>query len=79
MRDHNILRQDFKSVIYYGCALEYNKISVCDLRRVLPEYRDKKDGMYQVDASSSQMKFSKIYRNIDDALDKIFEIVEGTS
>ena len=59
--------------------IDYNKISICDLRRMLPEYRDRKEGMYQVDASGSQLKFSKIYKNIDDALDKFFEIVQGTS
>ena len=79
MRDHQIIRQDFKSVIYYGAAIDYNKISICDLRRMLPEYRVIKVGRYQVEASGSQLKFSKIYKNIDDALDKFFEIVQGTS
>ena len=68
------MRQDYKAVVFAGCAVEYKNISLCDLRQVLNHYRGYTSGVYQVHSDNSRCKFSKIFKDIDEAVDKFIEL-----
>ena len=67
-------RQDYKAVIFSGCAIEYKKISLCDLRHTLSQYRNRPIGAYQVHSDNSRCKYSNIFKDIDEAVDKFIEL-----
>ena len=62
------IKSDYKSVLFAGCAIEYRDISLCNLAH----YVSSRTGYYQV--HSKKMKFSKIYKNIDDAVDIFIQL-----
>jgi hypothetical protein len=65
------VKADYKSVLFSGCAIEYKDISLCNLA----DYTSLRSGMsrtYQV--HSRKMKFSKIYKNIDEAVSVFLEL-----
>lgn len=62
--------EDYKSVIFSGCSIEYNKIHICNLRNY--NKRIVADNEYQV--WSDKHKEYKIYKNIDDAVNKFIEL-----
>jgi hypothetical protein len=60
----------YAEVIIKGNDINYKDISLCDLRNYVPWYRNKKNGIYQVHSN----KFSQIYYNLDDAINKFLEL-----
>ena len=62
------IKSDYKSGLFAGCAIEYRDISLFNLAH----YVSSRTGYYQV--HSQKMKFSKIYKNIDDAVNKFIEL-----
>jgi hypothetical protein len=65
------VKADYKSVLFSGCAIEYKDVSLCNLA----DYTSLRGGMsriYQV--HSKKMKFSKIYKNIDEAVNMFLEL-----
>jgi|6_EtaG_2_1085325.scaffolds.fasta_scaffold106021_2 hypothetical protein len=63
---------DYKAVIYAGCAIESKRVCICDLRNEVTSYRHKGNGMYQV--HSDKYEYSKVFLNIDDAVKKFIEL-----
>ena len=62
-------RQEYKSVIYSGCAIESNGVSVCNLS----DYLDRPHGRrYQV--WSDRHRTHELYHSLDDAVDKFLEL-----
>ena len=47
-------KEDYKSVVFSGCAIEYRNVSLCDLRHFLPQYRGKANGVYQVHSDNKK-------------------------
>lgn len=69
----------YKSVLLDGCAIEYKKLSVCDLRDYYNFYRKRRDPLYQVHCDDSKHRFSKTYKNINDAVNSFVEIQKKLS
>ena len=59
-------KEDYKSVVFSGCAIEYRNVSLCDLRHFLPQYRGKANGVYQVHSDNKKKLYSKL--DCDEAL-----------
>ena len=64
----------YKSVLLDGCSIEYHRLSICDLRDYYDFYRRRKDAIYQVHCEDSKNRFSKIYKNINEAVETFIEI-----
>jgi len=64
-------KEDYKSVIFSGCSIEYKDISLCNLANHQP--RLARSNEYQV--WSHKHKEYKIYKNIDEAVDKFVELI----
>jgi len=58
-------------VILDGCVIEKNGVSICDLRKLMDEYRYEKAPMIQVDYKD----FSEIYSSPKLAVRKFAELV----
>lgn len=69
------VKADYKSVLFSGCAIEYKDISLCNLANYT-SLRREMSSTYQV--HSRKMKFSKIYKSIDEALDMFLELKKRT-
>ena len=67
-------KEDYKSVVFSGCAIEYRNVSLCDLRHFLPQNRGKANGVYQVHSDNKRKLYSKLFYSIDDAVDKFVEL-----
>ena len=65
------IKSDYKSVLFSGCAIEYKDISLCNLGNYIPS-RNGMSRTYQV--HSKKLKFSKIYKNIDEAVNTFIEL-----
>ena len=68
-------KQDIKTVIFTGCALELDGVSVCNIDNHLKNAMVKRKGKYQV--WSDKHKCYDLYYNVDDAVDKFFELTKG--
>jgi len=73
MKKNNTItsKEDYKSVIFAGCAIESNGVSICNLNdfsKGLTRYSSR----YQV--WSDKHRCHKIYYNIDEAVDKFLEL-----
>ena len=64
-------KSDYKSVLFSGCAIEYKDISLCNLGNYVPS-RNGMSRTYQV--HSRKLKFSKIYKNVDEAVSMFLEL-----
>jgi len=64
-------KSDYKSVLFSGCAIEYKDISLCNLGNYVPS-RNGMSRTYQV--HSRKLKFSKIYKNVDEAVNMFLEL-----
>jgi len=64
-------KQEYKSVIFSGCAIESNGISICNLNDHInrPSIRG---ANYQV--WSDRYRVYEMYHNLDDAVDKFLEL-----
>ena len=65
------IKRDYKSVVFSGCAVEYKDISLCNLGNYVPS-RNGMSRTYKV--HSRRLKFSKIYKNIDEAVSMFLEL-----
>jgi len=63
-------KEDYKSVIFSGCAIDYNGISICNLSDF--ERGLNKGSRYQV--WSDKHRCYDLYYNIDDAVNKFIEL-----
>lgn len=64
-------RQDYKSVIFSGCAIESNGVSICNLS----DYLNRPSGRgadYQV--WSDRHRTHELYHSLDEAVDKFLEL-----
>lgn len=64
--------EDYKSVIFSGCSIEYKDISICDLRHPLSQSGLTRDMGYQV--WSDKYHCYNIYKNIDEAVKKFIAL-----
>jgi len=67
------IKKDYMSVIYAGCIVTYKNITLCDLTDHVP-YLKNKTSKYQVHSDNSKVKFSEIYYNIEEAVNKFIEL-----
>jgi hypothetical protein len=68
-----LLKNDYKSVVYAGCIITYKNITLCDLTDHVPFMRNR-PSEYQVHSDNSKVKFSDVYKNIDEAVEKFIEL-----
>ena len=73
------MHQYYKNVLLDGCAIEYKKLSICDLRDYYNFYNRRKDPLYQVHCDDIRHKFSKVYKDINDAVRSFVEIQKKLS
>ena len=66
--------EDYKSVIFSGCAVEYMDISICNLRTYLSRSGIDRDLGYQV--WSDKHSCYSIYKNVDEAVEKFITLKE---
>ena len=64
-------RQEYKSIIFSGCAIESNSVSICNLNDYLKRFSERGPS-YQV--WSDRHRVYELYHNIDDAVDKFLEL-----
>lgn len=69
-----ITKKDYMSVVYSGCVIMFKNITLCDLTDQVPYLKNRSHGMYQVHSDNSKIKFSEIYHNIDEAVNKFIEL-----
>tara|TARA_R100000008_G_C3587289_1_gene173514 strand:- start:708 stop:935 length:228 start_codon:yes stop_codon:yes gene_type:complete len=68
----NATKQDYKSVIFSGCAIEAKGVSICNLEDVLNTKIGIPRAKYQV--WSDRHRFHKLYFNIDEAIEQFIEL-----
>lgn len=73
MKKNNTIaaKEDYKSVIFAGCAIESNGVSVCNLND-FSKGLTRHSSRYQI--WSDKHKCYDIYYNIDDAVNKFLEL-----
>ena len=64
-------KEDYKSVVFSGCSIDYKGVSLCNLADHQP--RLVRSNEYQV-WSYKDNEF-KLYKNIDDAVEKFIELI----
>jgi hypothetical protein len=64
---------DYATVIRDGNDIDFKDLSLSDLRNHVPWYRGKKNGIYQVHNN----KFSQIFYDLNEAIDKFLELREN--
>lgn len=64
------LKDDYKSVIFSGCSLEYRGISICNLSNHYKRLSASNE--YQV--WSDRDREYHLFKNIDEAIDKFIEL-----
>jgi hypothetical protein len=69
----------YKNVLLDGCSIEYKKLSICDLRDYYDFYSRRKTPIYQVHCHDSKHRFSKIYDNVGDAINRFVELKKKLS
>jgi hypothetical protein len=69
----NTLKQQYKELLLDGSSIEYKKISICNIKNHLKTFNNYRP-LYQVHSDNPKMKFSDLYNNLDDAVDKFFDI-----
>lgn len=61
---------EYKSVIFSGCSIECNKVHICNLKN----YNKRLVATNEYQVWSDKHKQYKIYKNIDDAVNKFIEL-----
>jgi hypothetical protein len=64
-------KEDYKSVVFSGCSIDYKGVSLCNLAN--HQSRLVRSNEYQV--WSHKDKEFKLYRNIDEAVEKFIELI----
>ncbi len=65
-------RQDYKSVIFSGCAIESGGVSICNLSDYNGGSSGNGGSRYQV--WSDRYRYYGMFHNIDEAVDKFLEL-----
>lgn len=69
-------KQDIKTVIFSGCYIELDGVSICNIENYMKNSVIKKrNNKYQV--WSDKHHCYDLYQNIDDAVNKFFELSKG--
>jgi len=71
---YGINKQDIKSVIFSGCAVEKAGVSICNITNYIAFKLGSKSGSYQV--WSDRHRVYDLYKNLDDAVDKFLELAK---
>jgi hypothetical protein len=70
---HKQIKSIYRYIIEQGNSLQYGKLSLCDLVNFY--YSNvKRDRRYQVHCDDNKYPWSKIYDNLDSAIEKFLEI-----
>jgi len=69
----------YKNVLLDGCSIEYQKLSICDLRDYYNFYSRRKTPIYQVHCDDTKNRFSQIYKDITDAVNSFVELKKKIS
>jgi hypothetical protein len=66
------MKEHYNKVLLDGCAIEYKDISLCKIN----DYYDRiiRKELYQVHSDNRKAKFSMMYKNPHEAVDKFLEI-----
>lgn len=67
----NATKQEYMSVIFSGCSIDYKDITLCNLANYYP--RLARSNEYQV-WSDRQSEYH-LFKNIEDAVDKFIELI----
>lgn len=67
----NATKQEYMSVIFSGCSIDYKDITLCNLANYYP--RLARSNEYQV-WSDRQSEYH-LFKNIDEAVDKFIELI----
>ena len=51
----------YRNVLLDGCSIEYQRLSICDLRDYYNFYSKRKDPIFQVHCEDSKNRFLDIY------------------
>lgn len=68
-------KQDIKTVIFSGCYVELDGVSICNIESFIKNNLIKRNNKYQV--WSDRHGCYDLYHNIDDAVNKFFELSKG--
>ena len=68
----NTQRQDYKSVIFSGCSIESNGVSICNLSNYNNSSTGNGGSRYQV--WSDRHRCYDMFYNIDDAVNRFLEL-----
>jgi len=71
---YDVDKQDIKSVIFSGCAVEKSGVSICNITNHIAFRLGSKSGSYQV--WSDRHRVYDLFRNIDDAVNKFLELAK---
>ena len=63
-------KEDYKNIIYSGCYVESNGVSVCNLNDYINGFN--RDARYQV--WSDKHRVYELYQNLDEAVEKFLEL-----
>jgi len=67
-------KQDIKTVVFSGCALELDGVSICNIENYLKNAVVKRSAKYQV--WSDRHRCYKLYHHIDEAVDKFLSLTK---
>ena len=73
MKTNRATRQDYKSVIYSGCAIECKGVSLCNLEDVMRNRIGVPRAKYQV--WSDRHRYHNLFHNIDEAIEKFVDLI----
>ncbi len=65
-------REEYKSVVYSGCSIDSNGVSVCNLEDYLRTKAGVPRAKYQV--WSDRLRFHALFHTLDEAIDKFMEL-----
>ena len=68
-------KQDIKTVIFSGCYVELDGVSICNIENFTKNALVRRAAKYQV--WSDRHSCYDMYHNIDDAVDKFFNLSGG--
>ena len=67
-------RNYYRNVLLDGCSIEYQRLSICDLRDYYNFYSKRRDPIFQVHCDNSKNRFSQIYKDVNEAVNSFIEI-----
>lgn len=69
---HDVTKQEYKSVVFSGCSIDSNGISICNLENYIKNPMGVPKAKYQV--WSDRHRCYELYHTIDAAIDKFMEL-----